>query len=153
MKDTKSELLNIVLIALFAIFLVIAAISILREDENQVCFEKNCFEVELAVTEEQQETGLTNRFSLDKDKGMLFIFNQEGNYPFWMKGMQLSLDIIWIDKNGVVVDIVENVKPCAPICFGIYPEKDASYVLELNANTSERIGLDLEDKVEIKIKI
>lgn len=149
-KFSKWDSLFIVVVVIFLIFILF---NILKEEKNEVCFKKNCFEVELAITEEQQNVGLSNRTYLENNKGMLFVFNEEGDYPFWMKDMKFPLDLIWIDKNGIVVDMAKDTKPCGPLCFGIYPEKKASYVLELNANTSNVVGLDLGDKIDIKISL
>jgi uncharacterized membrane protein (UPF0127 family) len=30
---------------------------------------------------------------------MLFVFEKEATYPFWMKNTLIPLDMIWIDKN------------------------------------------------------
>jgi uncharacterized membrane protein (UPF0127 family) len=46
------------------------------------------------------------RNSLDKDKGMLFVFYEEDNYEFWMKNTYIPLDIIWINSENEIVDIV-----------------------------------------------
>src|ERR1035437_263623 len=95
----------------FEIFLVVIAIVILiylsfhyaqilfapvtlQSPANSVCFKQNCFSVELAKTSAEQERGLMYRTELDKDKGMLFIFYNEGIYPFWMKNTLIPLDMI-----------------------------------------------------------
>ncbi len=119
---------------------------------NRVCYKLNCFEVEVASTEAQRVAGLSNRTSLEAEKGMLFVFSQAGNYPFWMKGMNFPLDIIWIAKNGTVVFIERNAQPCTTTeCIPIDPQKNVSYVLEVNAGIASSIGLKVGDKVEIKL--
>lgn len=120
---------------------------------NSVCLDENCFFVELAKTPSEQEKGLMNRSDLGKDKGMLFIFNKEGIYPFWMKNTLISLDIIWIDGNGKVVFISQNVQPCKSLfCLNINPTAKAKYVLEINGGASKNIGLNVGDELEINIK-
>ena len=93
------------------------------------------------------------RTELDKDKGMLFIFDKEGIYPFWMKNTLIPLDMIWIDSSNKVVFISQNVQPCKSlICPVIIPSASAKYVLEINAGICEELGLKIGDEVEIKIK-
>ncbi len=122
--------------------------------ENQVCFDKNCLNVEIASTEEARNAGLMNRPSLEKDRGMLFIFQEEGRYTFWMKNMTFPLDMIWINKNMEVIAIGTYVEPCTkgPICYSITPDKEALYVLEVNTGTADELGINLGDKVDIKIQ-
>lgn len=109
---------------------------------SQVCFEKNCFEVEVAATPREQTRGLMFRERLEENKGMLFIFDEEGNYGFWMKNMLIPLDIIWLNKNKEIVFIEQNVQPCKPdVCPIITPNKAAQYVLEINAGLVDKIGI------------
>lgn len=117
----------------------------------QVCFRNSCFSVELATTPQQQEQGLMYRQSLGKNNGMLFIFPNEGVYPFWMKNTLIPLDMIWIDKSDKVVFISENVQPCkVEICPITIPAAEATYVLEVNAGAAKEIGLKVGDKLDIK---
>lgn len=119
--------------------------------QNQVCLEKNCFFVELAVTPEEREKGLMFRENLDSDKGMLFIFEEEGRHGFWMKNTLIPLDIIWINDNKEAVFISKNTQPCEENhCPVIKPTENARYVLEINGGLSEKIGLSVRDKVYIE---
>ena len=134
------------------IFLAIIFVAFFYFKSNsagQVCFDKNCFVVKLAKTETERERGLMNVTQLDKNKGMLFIFEKEGDYPFWMKNTLIFLDIIWIDKNGKVVFVKENAEPCLPAdgageqknCPAINPGVQAKYVLEINAGLAQKFGI------------
>lgn len=119
---------------------------------NSACFKGRCFQVELAISDADQFRGLSGRASLASDRGMLFVFRQEGNYPFWMKDMKFPLDMIWISSNGTVVDFMNSVVPCSgQVCPGVYPEANASYVLEVNAGVINATGLNVGDEVELKL--
>lgn len=121
-----------------------------RSLSSSVCFGKNCFQVELAKTGAEQEKGLMYRTSLDKNKGMLFIFNKEGFYPFWMKDTLIPLDMVWIDGNNKVVFIAQNVQPCKSlICPSVFPWVKAKYVLEVNAGICNEISLKIGDTLNI----
>ena len=122
------------------------------EKEARACFEDNCFNVELAVNQEERENGLMFREKLDLDKGMLFIFDKEGEHSFWMKNTLIPLDIIWINENYKVVFINESAQPCKEsFCQKISPDKDAKYVLEINNGISKKIGLKIGDKIDLEI--
>src|ERR1044071_5405536 len=55
--------------------------------------------VEIADTDQKRSLGLGGRASLAPDAGMLFIMPQRKKPTFWMKGMLIPLDFIWIDGN------------------------------------------------------
>jgi len=117
---------------------------------NQVCFESNCFDVEIASTYEERSKGLMFRESLKENQGMLFIFKEENIYSFWMKNTLIPLDIIWINKDKEVIHI-ETAQPCeSDPCPSYSPPVLSLYVLELNANTSKKINLNINDTIEIK---
>jgi uncharacterized membrane protein (UPF0127 family) len=123
----------IILIGLFLYFIL---------QTNQVCFDKTCFKVELAKTSEQRIKGLMDRESLDENKGMLFIYPEEGKYDFWMKNTLIPLDIIWINKNKEVVFINKNTQPClVEECPAISPPLDAKYILEINGGLVDKLGI------------
>lgn len=84
----------------------------------------------IADTEKERTKGLSNRSSLPPKQGMLFIFDKDDRYGIWMKDMLFSIDIIWIDEEGNIVDIIEHATPESyPQVFA--PEKPARYVLEV----------------------
>lgn len=104
------------------------------------------FELELALTPHDRETGLMHRRSLDERGGMLFGFPDERQRMFWMKNCLIPLDIIFLDSAGQVVSI-HTLPPPDPLegssqiprCHSAGP---ARYVIELNAGTAQRIGLE-----------
>ena len=125
----------------------------LQNAENQVCFGVNCFSVKLAKTTAEREKGLMDVTQLDKSSGMLFIFDKEDIYPFWMKNTLIPLDMIWIGSNNKVIFIGQNVQPCVTfICPITNPNAKAKYVLEINGGISEKLGIKAGDSAEIKIK-
>ncbi|MDO8601220.1 MAG: DUF192 domain-containing protein [bacterium] len=136
-----------IIILLAAIVVLAAGLILIKEKNKQesgVCFKDNCFRVELALTAEERESGLMFRESLAPDNGMLFIFQEEGEYPFWMKDTLIPLDIIWLDKDGKVVFMAKNMEPCQTnLCLPIDPDKKAKYVLEVNGGVADKIGLDI----------
>lgn len=129
---------------------VIIASGCIGGGETMVCFGDKCFMVEVADTPEGRAEGLMFRESLEPDKGMLFVFDQESEYGFWMKNTIIPLDIIWINSDGEVVFISKETQPCDESCPSIRPDRRAKYVLELNAGVSDEIGLGIGDEIKIK---
>jgi uncharacterized membrane protein (UPF0127 family) len=108
---------------------------------------------EVADTAASREQGLSGRKGLSDDEGMLFVFDTPGRYGFWMKDMLFSIDMVWINQDGVVVHLERNVSPDTyfkfnpPATFINGPE--AKYVLELASGASEKYGVYLGTKVKI----
>jgi len=149
----KKKILLIVILLFSPLLLIIPSglQNYLKEGKNRACFENHCFNLELASTPKERDRGLMFRETLDSGKGMLFIFEKEGNHAFWMKNTLIPLDIIWLNKDKEVVFISENAQPCKEdSCSLIEPGKETKYVLEINGGISKRIGLAVGHKMEIE---
>lgn len=89
---------------------------------------------EVADDNLERTLGLSGRRELGEYNGMLFVFDVEGGYPFWMKDMYIPIDMIFIDSKGFIVDIHDNLQPCkSNYCPNIVAAKPFKYVLEVNA--------------------
>lgn len=118
---------------------------------SEVCIRDTCYSVEMADTAEERAIGLMNRDILPNDHGMLFIFEQLGEYSFWMKNTLIPLDIIWISESFEIVEIEQDVPPCVTVqCESYGGSVPARYVLEVNAGEVERNGFVSGDLVQIK---
>lgn len=108
----------------------------------------NCFNVELAESLAEKSKGLMNRESLCDGCGMLFVYEELGDYNFWMKNTLIPLDIIWLDEQYRVVHIA-NAIPCKTENCEVYsPEVDSLYVLEINGGKAKQIGLEVGSYME-----
>ncbi len=70
-------------------------------------------EVELAVTRQERMQGLSGRTYLGENKGMLFLYQKRTPLRFWMAGMKIALDLLWLD-GPKVVGIEPNLQPPSP---------------------------------------
>jgi uncharacterized membrane protein (UPF0127 family) len=94
--------------------------------------DKSVITVEVASDDATREQGLMYRDHLADDRGMIFLFPQAGEYPFWMKNTLIPLDMIWIDGEHRIVHIAHDVPPCkADPCPSYPPHATALSVLEL----------------------
>jgi hypothetical protein len=77
---------------------------------------------------------------------MIFIFGLELPQTFWMKNTFIPLDIIFLDKKGVVINISQGT----PKSLEMIPStRPAQYVIELNAGTSRQINLQSGDTINL----
>jgi uncharacterized membrane protein (UPF0127 family) len=95
--------------------------------------------IEIAADDDTRAQGLMFRDRVPEGTGMLFMFPQAGDIPFWMKNTLVPLDMIWIDDQNRVVHVEPNVPPCkADPCPSYPPHATAKYVLELGAGQAAR---------------
>jgi hypothetical protein len=103
--------------------------------------------VEVVTKPADQAQGLMYRRSLGKDSGMLFIFQREEPQSFWMKNTLIPLDMIFISRNLVIVDIT-TMKPCtADPCPSYTSRQPAQYVLEVNAGYCRSHTIAIGDRI------
>lgn len=103
------------------------------------------FEIELAISPQEQELGLQFRKELPEGQGMLFDFGREETASFWMKNTFVPLDIIFIRGNGEIAHIAENA---VPLSLDLIPSGGpARAVLEVIGGTSRKLGLAAGDRV------
>lgn len=132
-----------------SIILIVVAASVayfaLRPSKTiQIMISGVVLNVELARTPAELQKGLSGRDSMPENYGMLFVFDIEGNWSFWMHDMRFHLDIIWFNSGRHVVFIEQNLQPCGPDLCPVYsPSANAMYVLEVNAGfvATHRIAL------------
>lgn len=150
MKLNKKLIYSVVLVCLLV--LSFSILAFLKSGEiKQVCFSEKCVEVEIVNTPETRQKGLMFRESLGENEGMLFIFEEEGLYPFWMKNTLIPLDIIWISQDMQIVDIKTAVPCNEDPCPNYSPSGKALYVLEVNAGFAERKGIEIGDEVNFQM--
>ena len=126
-----------------SIFLFVEKRLDLGNNAKIVKINDTSIKVEIADTVESRAQGLSERKILRDGTGMLFIFDSSGQYGFWMKDMNFSIDIVWISESFEVIGIEHEVTPeTFPTIF--YPPGPVRYVLELPAGFSRNRGIDIE---------
>lgn len=107
------------------------------------------FNVEMALTPEQQTVGLMFRKEVPADGGMLFDWGAARDSTMWMRNTVSSLDMLFINPDGSIRRIAENTVPesLATIDSG----GSVRATLELAAGTARRLGIHVGDKIEQRI--
>jgi uncharacterized membrane protein (UPF0127 family) len=103
------------------------------------------FQVELADTPERRSLGLMHRRSMPANAGMLFDFKSDEPVAMWMRNTIIPLDMLFIARDGRVVNIAERTVPFSET--GIPSKGPVRAVLELNAGTASRLGIKPGDRV------
>ncbi|MGD2081045.1 MAG: DUF192 domain-containing protein [Nitrospirota bacterium] len=144
MKKTVAALSGILLVVF-----VIAALTMFGTDNRKtppkVSIETQSsevtFNVEIAADPEARARGLMFKKRLDSGDGMLFVFPRELSIPFWMKNTFISLDIIFADSEGRIVD-VKTMEPCTEDpCPDYHSHAPFKYALEINAGLANALGI------------
>ena len=105
------------------------------------------FRVWIADDDRSRTRGLMFVREMPADRGMLFIFQVPQPAAFWMKDTYLSLDLIFIDPQGRVLNIARDARPFS--LTAIRSDGPIIAVLELLAGTAARIGLAPGDRIEV----
>lgn len=101
-------------------------------------------DVEVADTEPERELGLSNRDSLDRDSGMLFVYTQR--LGLWMKDTYVPLSAAFIAPCGEIVAIVDM----EPQSLQIHQtDRDYAFGLEVNQGWFESRGITVGSMVTI----
>jgi len=101
---------------------------------------------EVEISQEDLQKGMMFRDSLARGRGMLFVHQAPGLYPYWMYQVRIPLDMIWMDSGHRIVEISPDTPPCktkASLCGNYGGHQQAQFVLELGGGEARRLGLTL----------
>lgn len=105
--------------------------------------------VEMALSGQQQMTGLMFRPSVPPNEGMLFDWGAPRESAMWMSNTITSLDMLFINQDGTIRRIAERTVPQS--LATISSNGPVRATLELAAGTAARLGLRVGDRVEQRI--
>ena len=131
-----------ILRAVFAFFLTtsfaFAACDLERVDLRSELGQTR-FSVEVADTPRERSLGLMHRETMPRSAGMLFVYDKPQPVSFWMRNTLIPLDMIFMDKRGVVQRVHENAVPLDET--GIDGGDGIQFVLEINGGLAGRLGI------------
>ena len=107
---------------------------------------KHVFQIERAITLDQQARGMMFRESMDPDSGMLFEFDEPKIATIWMKNTPLPLDIIFVRSNGKILKIEHMAQPYK--LRSASSEAIVAAVLELQGGRSKELGIMPGDLIQ-----
>src|SRR5260370_38053148 len=105
---------------------------------------------EVAATTDTRTTGLMNRFSLQPDHGMLFVFAEPQPLAFWMHNTYVPLSIAFIGADGRIL----NIEDMAPRTDDTHPSRGlALYALEMKKGWFADRGVNSGDRLQCLEKV
>jgi uncharacterized membrane protein (UPF0127 family) len=117
------------------------ALSFVRADGSEIVE----IAIEIADTDSARARGLMQRDRLPDRSGMLFIFDREQTQSFWMSNTPVALDIMYVNRDSVIVDIHKYVPPLSE--RNVVSRSPAQYVVEVPAGFSDSWGILESDRV------
>lgn len=121
-------------------------LTFLDKEGNQ----RKTVDIETAISEYEQQTGLMYRHDMEENQGMLFIYDDERPRPyFYMKNTYIGLDLIYISADKKVVDINRNAKPLDETT--LHSEAPAQYVLEVGAGMAKKWDIEIGDELSFDL--
>jgi uncharacterized membrane protein (UPF0127 family) len=102
--------------------------------------------LEVMNTPAGRERGMMYRTSIADDHGMLFVFSEEAEHPFWMKNTLIPLDMLFIAADGRIVGIHPHAVPLSTASLSV--GKPSTYVLEVNGGWAARHNVRPGDRME-----
>jgi len=79
-----------------------------------------------------------------KPRTLIFIFKKEKIIPLHMFFVFYPIDVLFLNKNKIIVEIKENFMP-----FTFYiPKNKSKYVIELEKNTIKKTKTEIRDKIK-----
>ena len=111
---------------------------------NLIEIEDKEFYINVVESEEEKTIGLSDKKSLPKNEGMLFIIKDDekdnkGLIWFTMEDTKFPLDIIFINEDLEVTQISKGEPMSKEPIYGM-----GDYVLELNIDSGVKVGDDVE---------
>lgn len=106
-------------------------------------------EVEIARDSGAHLRGLAGETFLGGDEGMLFVFDHAEYYPFWMKDVLISLDMVFADARGRIVTTYRDVHPRSESVYR--PSEPAALVVEVCTGFLGINGIREGDQIHWKL--
>ena len=110
---------------------------------------QHTFNVEMALTAEQQTAGEMFRPEVPADGGMLFDWRIPRDSQMWMRNTITSLDMIFINADGSIRSIAEHTVPYS--LATISSRGPVRATLEVASGTAARLNIRVGDLVKQRI--
>lgn len=110
---------------------------------------QHVFNVEMALTEDQQTIGEMFRPKVPEDGGMLFDWGVPRESQMWMENTLVPLDMVFINADGTIRSIAEDTTPRSLAVIDSHGPVRAT--LELAAGVTAKLDIRVGDTVKQRI--
>lgn len=110
---------------------------------------QHVFNVEMALTEDQQTIGEMFRPKVPEDGGMLFDWGVPRESQMWMENTLVPLDMVFINADGTIRSIAEDTTPRSLAVIDSRGPVRAT--LELAAGVTAKLDIRVGDTVKQRI--
>lgn len=142
----KKKKMSSLIKGIMSLFMALQFCSIAYSATVDLQINERVLKVEVAVEIEDQMRGLQFRKSLERNRGMLFVYERPTYLRFWMKNTTIPLDLAYLDENGKILQIIKLNPLDLATRKAKYPSK---YAIEVNRGWFEENEIGVGDVVEI----
>lgn len=158
-KPTKIEIAGIIAVIIVAIILLFSNVLRHKPQDEEYTFRKDGelsfvdstgkvltkINIQIAANDYDRELGLMFRKKMGMKQGMLFIFSEESIQSFWMRNTEISLDMVFVNKEKEIVTIHKNTARLSDQTYK--STKPAEYVVEVDAGFCDNFNIKVGDKI------
>ncbi|OGR10235.1 MAG: hypothetical protein A2341_22500 [Deltaproteobacteria bacterium RIFOXYB12_FULL_58_9] len=101
--------------------------------------------VEIARDSDTRARGLMHRKKLEPLHGMIFIFDETEEHPFWMKNTMIPLDMFFVGENLEIIGIVERAEPLTESMRTVHAP--SRYVVEVIGGFAQKHGIKVGARI------
>ena len=105
-------------------------------------------QLRIAATDLEKARGLMGTLKLPEAEGMAFMYENDTQMRFWMKDTPLDLDIAFVDKAGVILEI--KTMHAGDTDTTVSSSDRVRFTIEMSAGWFARFGVKAGDKVELQ---
>lgn len=134
----------------YVILLWVVAVCPLQADTIEAKLGGQTYLLELVAEPDSRRQGLMGRSELVPGTGMLFDFPEGTRPAIWMRNMQMSLDLLFVDEHARLVQVFAEVPPCSASPCAIYQaQQPLRFVIEVAPGSAAQLGLQSGDQLDL----
>ena len=120
--------------------------TVLVDVKSETGLRRGTITARIANTPRKRYDGLRGMTELDTNAGMLFLYADSRRRNFTMVGVEIPLDIMFVDRTGRIL----SIRTARPGTEDVPSEQPIRYVLETNGGWAQRRGVQVGDVIRTR---